>query len=280
MQTPFPRTAQEVLAHARSAAKKQERFVQGGFTFENFSHHILDSLCRHTDADSEASCSKCTFERELELPELPEMVFPKNVLRITFPNGVSAIEFRALDALKMVCPNKLPDVQVGPSLVWQEARKDRLQMITESHHPYDWTFTTHYNGTLIDCHTEETDERIDMERLKQRDEIKFFAETTLFEDELADHGTAELSAKLRVMDKNYFFLLLRFYMRVDGVLVRVCDTRIVGDSHKDYVIREWQLREAKFSDLPFARHEDLNNVNLAWQHLPVVKSFNEKIVPN
>ncbi|CAP31272.1 Protein CBG12269 [Caenorhabditis briggsae] len=89
-----------------------------------------------------------------------------------------------------------------------------------------------------------TTERIDMERLKRRDAIAFSSSVILFEDELADHGIAQLSARCRVMREGYFFVLLRFYMRVDGVLLRCCDTRIVGDDNSGKVIREWQLREA------------------------------------
>lgn len=39
---------------------------------------------------------------------------------------------------------------------------------------------------------EPTTETIDMEKLKQQDEIGFYAQITLYEDELADHGCAEV----------------------------------------------------------------------------------------
>ena len=41
-----------------------------------------------------------------------------------------------------------------------------------------------------------TEERIDVEKLKVREQIMFYEEITLFEDELADHGCAMLTAKM------------------------------------------------------------------------------------
>lgn len=88
----------------------------------------------------------------------------------------------------------------------------------------------------------ETEERIDYEKLRDQEKIAFYDEVILFEDELADHGAAVFSVKIvsghtpfqttkqpsplqRVMASG-FFILSRFFLRVDGVLVRLNDTRI------------------------------------------------------
>ena len=64
-------------------------------------------------------------------------------------------------------------------------------------HPFDWTFTTDYSGTVFGVATaESTDLRIDMEKLKQKEKILFFDEIHLYEDELADHGCASCSIKV------------------------------------------------------------------------------------
>ena len=64
-------------------------------------------------------------------------------------------------------------------------------------HPFDWTFTTDYAGTVFGVATaESTDLRIDMEKLKQKEKILFFDEIHLYEDELADHGCASCSIKV------------------------------------------------------------------------------------
>jgi len=42
----------------------------------------------------------------------------------------------------------------------------------------------------------ETTERIDLEKLKVREKIHFYADILLFEDELADNGSSMLSVKI------------------------------------------------------------------------------------
>jgi len=71
----------------------------------------------------------------------------------------------------------------------------------------------------------ETEQRIDYAKLKQQERIHFFDEVVLYEDELADNGAAVLTVKIRVMATG-FFILMRFFLRVDGVLVRLNDTRV------------------------------------------------------
>lgn len=88
---------------------------------------------------------------------------------------------------------------------------------------YDWTYTTDYRGTLLGEHMQikvfcaltlklaecgvsltqrareqvtPTTERIDMERLKAREQIKFFEDVLLFEDELHDHGVSMINVKI------------------------------------------------------------------------------------
>lgn len=43
---------------------------------------------------------------------------------------------------------------------------------------------------------ENTDEEINFEILKQKDQILFYHDLTLFEDELHDHGVSKLSVKV------------------------------------------------------------------------------------
>ena len=46
-----------------------------------------------------------------------------------------------------------------------------------------------------------------------------------------------------------YFVLLRFYLRVDGVLVRVHDTRIYCDYSKNYLLREFSVRESPYNQI-------------------------------
>lgn len=62
--------------------------------------------------------------------------------------------------------------------------------------PFDWTFTTTYTGTISNFEIQETNERIDVDKLKRREKILFYHDLTLFEDELHDNGIAVCSVKI------------------------------------------------------------------------------------
>uniref|UniRef100_A0A8B9X9A1 TIP41-like protein n=1 Tax=Bos mutus grunniens TaxID=30521 RepID=A0A8B9X9A1_BOSMU len=186
---------------------------------------------------------------ELHMPSLPEMMFGDNVLRIQHGSGFG-IEFNATDALRCV-NNYQGMLKVACAEEWQESR-------TEGEHskevikPYDWTYTTDYKGTLLGeslkLKVVPTTDHIDTEKLKAREQIKFFEEVLLFEDELHDHGVSSLSVKIRVMPSS-FFLLLRFFLRIDGVLIRMNDTRLYHEADKTYMLREYTSRESKIANL-------------------------------
>ncbi|XP_068600826.1 TIP41-like protein [Brachionichthys hirsutus] len=214
---------------------------------------------------------------EMSMPSLPEMLFGENVLRIQHTSGYG-IEFNATDALKRV--NNMEDaVKVACAQEWQESRAES-EHSKEVVRPYDWTYTTDYRGTLIgegmQIQVTKTTERIDLEKLKAREQIMFFDEVLLFEDELHDHGVSMISVKIRVMPTS-FFLLMRFFLRVDGVLIRINDTRLYYEAGKGYMLREFSMRESKIADLknvPPALHTDPNEIA---QHLPLKLSECERL---
>jgi type 2A phosphatase activator TIP41 len=57
-----------------------------------------------------------------------------------------------------------------------------------------------------------------------------------------------MTIKVRVMESN-FFVLCRFYLRVDRVIVRVHDCRLYGEQDWNYMLRECTVREAFFKDI-------------------------------
>lgn len=138
---------------------------------------------------------------------------------------------------------------------------------------HEETVTT--EGERIEFLVEETDERIDVNKLKVKEDILFYADVPLYEDELADHGTALYSVKVRVMPKS-LFILARFYLRIDNVLARINDTRIYHELNKKYLLREYTNREAKLSTLKLPV-SILINPNELMNHLPIVQSKYEKM---
>lgn len=45
------------------------------------------------------------------------------------------------------------------------------------------------------------------------------------------------------------YLLMRFFLRVDGIVFRVYDTRLFLDFHKNYFIREWTHKELDYQSV-------------------------------
>ncbi|GMR59451.1 hypothetical protein PMAYCL1PPCAC_29646 [Pristionchus mayeri] len=235
--------AKEIMDNARRMAHKTDSYSDGDtLDFRAEWDHILSSQCRHppssTLEDDGTECVVCIYERELKLPHLPEMIFPRNSLEIRWRNHPNAVlSFNALDALKMVDTHNLPGVQVAPSSLWQESRA-QFPDFKQFAHPFDWTYTTEYAGTAEGLKTEETEDSVDLERLKKQEAILFYAQVPLYEDELADHGCASLSVRLRVMP-SCSFALQRFYLRVDDVIPRICDTRVFALRGESSVLVEW-----------------------------------------
>ena len=83
------------------------------------------------------------YERELELPHLPDMLFADNHLLIRHQNGFG-LQFNAYDSLKLV-DQKADLIKVSVAKEWKESRQD-MEFIEKMVHPFDWTFTTNYKG--------------------------------------------------------------------------------------------------------------------------------------
>merc|ERR1711920_602923 len=127
---------------------------------------------------------------------------------------------------------------------------------------------------------EPTEERINYEKLKEREPILWHDTIDLYEDELHDHGTCLFQVRVRVMPSG-FFVLSRFWMRLDRVLIRLRDTRVHHLFGTNYMLREYVEKEAKFADLAAAGHSK-NMADYADPYtfepmLTKTKEINEKI---
>lgn len=263
---------------------REENFISGLWNIIVRKSHILPSRCntpsecnsKEEDVLSKCLCKFCQYNKELDLPQLPEMSFASNALIIEHSDGFG-IAFNALDALRLV-DNKNDLMKVAIAEAWQEARMENSR-IKEVIKPFDWTYTTEYKGTLlgedVKLKLSETAERIDIEKLKVKEKILFYEDIILFEDELADNGTAQCSVKIRVMPES-FFVLLRYFLRVDGLLVRIIDTRLYHEHDKKYLLREQMQKEGKIGGLNLSSSL-LRNPQDLWNHLPTVKASYQKM---
>lgn len=232
--------------------------------------HILKSCCTNENKCIKADpgcCELCVFYFSLELPSLPDMVFHKNVLSLVHTTSGARIEFKAIDALKHVV-NHTDIVKVACSDEWKESRP--ADCTTEKMKPFDWTFASDYQGTVQNVRVEATDKKIDLRKLMQREQILFYHDLTLFEDELHDHGISSCSVKIvsvmkklcesltqlidfqRVMPSG-FYILLRNFVRVDGVQIKLNDTRYYFETGNDYILKEFTAKSSPMVKLKHVR---------------------------
>jgi len=193
------------------------------------------------------------WSERTQLPTLPDMCFGTNEFLMKHESGFS-LSFNTLDALAQVDHTKGPDIKVSAAEKWTESSKQQLSRLVAEEKvdfvvrpgkAFDWTFTTEYQGTMSQGIIEPTNEGINVALLQQPDPILFFDDFILFEDEVADNGSARLSVKVRVMP-SCVLVLLRYFLRVDAVVFRIYDTRIFHEFHKNYFIREFQLKEGDY----------------------------------
>uniref|UniRef100_A0A1B0EWZ3 TIP41-like protein n=1 Tax=Phlebotomus papatasi TaxID=29031 RepID=A0A1B0EWZ3_PHLPP len=238
--------------------------------------HILKSICTNENKCklAEADCCElCFYNYSLELPSLPDMVFPRNSLTLTHSSG-AVLEFNAMEALKRVVNGKL-DIKVACAEEWKETRPAECTEVKTK--PFDWTFSTDYQGSPNDkIKIELTDLKIDITKLMKREAIIFYQDITLFEDELHDNGIAVCSVKIRVMPSG-FFILLRYFLRVDNVMVKIVDTRFHLEAGLKYILKEFTFREAKVDELKHLPPSLLINPSELEKHVPMKTQTREKL---
>lgn len=212
------------------------------------------------------------MSEKLGIP-VPEMIFGDNMVSIEHIATGWRLEFNAYDALDRVDKTDKNMLQVAYSKEWSSSRsafilfrlhKSLLIFHREKTHegikeivkPFDWSYTTDYRGTVTKgkAFEEHKDrpEPIPIELLKRPDPILFFEEVVLYESELDDNGISLYSCKLRVMPDR-MLLLCRLFMRLDGVLVRIRDTRIYIDFNLGKVIRDYTEKEGAFDEVKQVR---------------------------
>jgi type 2A phosphatase activator TIP41 len=118
--------------------------------------------------------------------------------------------------------------------------------------PFDWSYSTDFKGhthspdpALVWQPTDQSKHPIRTDLLSRPDPILFYDDVIFYEDELADNGIAIFSCKVRVMAER-LLLLCRFFLRLDGVLVRVRDTRIYIELASKTVIRQYTAKEESY----------------------------------
>lgn len=69
-----------------------------------------------------------------------------------------------------------------------------------------------------------------------------------------------MSSLQRVMPSG-FFILLSYFLRVDGVLIRMNGTRFHYETGNNYILKEYTSREAKFESIKHVSIENTPKTN-------------------
>ncbi|GAB4852842.1 TIP41-like protein [Ancistrocladus abbreviatus] len=255
-----------------------------GWEIESRKRSILNSFDLHH------------WEEKLQTSHLPEMIFGNSSLILKHVASGTKIHFNAFDALTGWKLEALPPVEVPAAAKWKFRSKPFQQVILD----YDYTFTTPYCGSeIIEMDTEKArgdasegscslrwedcNQKIDIVALAKKEPILFYDEVVLYEDELADNGISLLTVKVRVMQSGWF-LLLRFWLRVDGVLMRLRDTRmhcVFGESSFPIILQESCWREATFNSLAAKGYPvdaaAYNDPSIISQRLPIILQKTQRL---
>lgn len=242
------------------------------------------------------SAQRQQWEERLSTSHLPEMIFGENSLTLKHVTSGVKIHLNAFDALVGWKQEGLPPVEVPAAAIWKCRNKPSQQMVLD----YDYTFTTPYCGSeMIETNSQNErgtpkenscslqwvicKEKIDLVTLALKEPILFYDEIILYEDELADNGISLLTVKVRVMPTGWF-LLLRFWLRVDGVLMRLRDTRLhctFVAPGKSVILRESCWRETSFESLASkglpTDSSAYSDPSISSERLPVILQRTQKL---
>jgi type 2A phosphatase activator TIP41 len=154
--------------------------------------------------------------------------------------------------------------------------------------PFDWSYTTDYKGTYLAPQPTHpsfgpTESGLPVALLMRRDPLLLVGTTDMFEDELADNGMSIYTVKYRVMPDR-LLILARFFLRLDGVIVRIRDTRVFIEFSTGEVIREYIEREEKYETVraKLGARDDIPSVmrqpDLLTELCSVVKTERERLI--
>lgn len=225
------------------ATLKVSSYVRDGWTFEAVKG------CISGRADLEA-----IQERLHNPPSLPEMCFGSNKLVLQHQDSGAKIVFDALGALSSWNSHAPEPIRLKMAQKWSQMNAAEISKSNAKILDYDWTFTTDYAGSLI--HTsrgtesfEKTEQRIERSLLLERAPILFSAEIPLYESEMDDNGVCSCTVRIRVMPKCWF-VLLRFWLRVDDTIIRIREARYFCEFRsRNVVLQEVKHVEGTFEDL-------------------------------
>jgi type 2A phosphatase activator TIP41 len=144
---------------------------------------------------------------------------------------------------------------------------------------YDWTYQSDYQGTVVGAVQHETEETIDYGKLRAAagEDILFYNENYLWEDEMGDNGTSVFSVKTRAMEYA-IFILVRSFVRVDNVIFKSFETRYYIDLTTGSILQETRRKEQPFDEVVERVGREYRNNNLVADQLQVTETRTVKFI--
>ena len=212
---------------------------------------------------------------------LPEMVFSKAHVAIEGHgvwfswNSADALEAWAKAHYEIaihsrISHNGVSVMRAKDAKLWDTKRKhgegDGDGNVSAVFH-YDWTYSTPFTCNHEGGKWKELEKSgMNMSLLTDTSvPILFFDEVIMFEDDLHDNGQVQYSVKLRAMP-TCSYVLARLWVRVDNVILRVRETRVLfdfGNGTNPQIFRDVTWRECMWINLE--DHKLPTDVK-AWHH--------------
>ena len=95
---------------------------------------------------------------------------------------------------------------------------------------------------------EVTEDQIPYHKLGPANKILHNGQIYLYECDLEDCGYMQSMVRFRAMADS-FFVLVRYYLRVDNVCVRIFDTRIYHEFGSNHLLREFKHLEGSYEEI-------------------------------
>lgn len=201
---------------------------------------------------------------------LPEMVFPAAHAAFEHRQENLWISWDVLDAMDDWAKahqripidsdkehNGVSVLKSEDAALWAKKKKNILPDGAKSKDQFhfDWTYSSPFSGSVEGGYWEQLPQSgLRLEMLKDKNvPILFFDELVLYEDDLHDNGQVQYSMKIRVMP-TCGFVLARLWVRIDRVMLRLRETRVLFEFGKTpddntQIYRDVSWRECQWKDL-------------------------------
>ena len=225
----------------------------------------------HTATISDSS-EIARFEAESEVHPIPDMFYGRAEVRISIgqvsvsmnpieaisccrysPGSAGFLKWGSVTAVSLIDPtvrsSHLSELKVKHSETWSVSRSN--PSVRDLEYDHDWTYTSPYWGAIEGYIKDETvvgeacPDRFLPHQLLLDTSIPIlkYIEVDFWDDELDDCGFSRMGVKIRVMS-SFIFVLLKFELRVDGVISSRClETRFFYRFGDQVLKREFKFVE-------------------------------------